>query len=263
MKRKGFEQEGNESPVKRTKPTVRTTEELKLVRDVYDLIGCMGGVLLLVGAGSKGQYANVDETRKHVDIACDLLDKKFGMRKWATIYGGDPLNEAKPDIALIARHIQTKFRSPLIAITSDKVRDEWGGVDKHVDYVHYCSTQLDAKGEVVWAGWSEDGGLLGASEIYWSQNEHDDRVRPASSCGMINAVMAVGGGMIALQDVQYAVLNKIPVALVKAKAKFPDSVWSTACDEEAKRGSDYGPVVDWIESLSERSFMIYDGVSTV
>jgi hypothetical protein len=64
--------------------------------------------VLLVGYGSKSQLANVDQALVSADLAVKHLNEQFGDGKWVALFGGDPYNTDKPDIAVICKHIQDK-----------------------------------------------------------------------------------------------------------------------------------------------------------
>merc|ERR1712012_520052 len=82
------------------------------------------------------------------------------MGKWIGIYGGDPWDESRPDVAALVARLKRDFRMPLLAIQADKVEKEWGGVGKHIDYVYYYSTEYMDDGRTV--AW---GGLCGGKPV--------------------------------------------------------------------------------------------------
>lgn len=96
--------------------------------------------VVLMGHGSKGQIADVDHTMRLVDRFADEYDRKYGKENWLVVYGGDPLDLKKPDVAHVAKHLRDRGTS-ILAFQSDKVI-EWGGVPAFIDYVLYVPTTV-------------------------------------------------------------------------------------------------------------------------
>ena len=90
-----------------------------------------------------------------------------------------------------------------------------GGVDKHLNNVHYVPTSYgpkDAQGkrDILWGG-VKDGKPVGATAGY---------LGPRYS-KQIKGVIAIGGGPIAVKEAQYAKSLGIPINYIKAEAKNP------------------------------------------
>ena len=71
---------------------------------------------------------------------------------------GDPHDETKPDIAALVMYVQTAAPCKVLAVQCELVRDDWGGVDKHIDYVYYYPTEYE-DGKVMWGGFNPKTGL--------------------------------------------------------------------------------------------------------
>lgn len=67
------------------------------------------------------------------------MDQSYGRRNWLLVYGGDPFNANKPDVAHIARYFQDKFECKLLAVQCTELL-QYGGVDAWVEYVYYYPT---------------------------------------------------------------------------------------------------------------------------
>jgi hypothetical protein len=121
----------------------------------------------------------------------------------------------------------------------------FSGVDSHLDYVYYYPTHRKIDGQIMWGGYDKDSGILcGASRVYFSDAMVSQR--------LIAAVIAVGGGRISRGDIRYALHIHVPVAWIKAKAKYPSSLW----DGTEETGSDWGPVIDFIQLLKDKGALI-------
>lgn len=66
---------------------------------------------------NKQQYENLDEAVDKVSSTLHAtLNVKYGKGAWAVIYGGDPLDAAKPDIALLVDRLRREHGMTLIAV---------------------------------------------------------------------------------------------------------------------------------------------------
>ncbi len=67
------------------------------------------------------------------------MNSSYGVGGWVAVFGGDNFNAEKPDIAAVMKYLKDRHGISLLAIQSDIVI-QWGGVDKHIDYVRYIPT---------------------------------------------------------------------------------------------------------------------------
>ncbi|MBT9588332.1 hypothetical protein IV102_33650 [bacterium] len=176
--------------------------------------------ILVLGFGSKGQYKDPEAAEMALDKVADQLDAEYGKGKWLAVFGGDSYKADAPDVASMVKHLQEQRSVPVLALQSDKVK-EWGGVDKHLDYVHYVPTTIiDSTGpdgtvtsKVAWGGFI-DGKPVGPTAAYLG----DDFVGGKNP--RLKGVVAVGGGEIAGQEAVYAKQHGVPVHYIRAEAKF-------------------------------------------
>jgi hypothetical protein len=171
--------------------------------------------VLVLGHGSKGGIKDLEKTLSDLDKVADQLDQEFGKGQWLATFGGDGLNEKTHDIATLMRHLQQKRGAPILAIQSDKVKKEWGGVDKHIDYVHYVPTTLNDAGKVVWGG-LHNGQPAGPTATYLGPDFTRGEGHP------LQRVIAVGGGPITLDELKLAADAGIPISYVRSEAAHPE-----------------------------------------
>jgi S-adenosylmethionine synthetase len=142
----------------------------------------------------------------------ESVDGRFGRGRWAACFGGDPFNEAKPDIAVLVQRLQSKHQMKLIAIQADKVQKEWGGVDKHIDVVYYYPTEYLEDGKTVAWGGLKGGRPVGTTRILLEVN-------PCS--GLPLQWIAAGGGDITLNELRAAWDHDISILYIEALARLP------------------------------------------
>jgi hypothetical protein len=107
---------------------------LEAEQDLIYIVQKIGSAVLLLGFGSKGLYADLEEVKSRVDDLVHAMNGHFGAGKWMIVFGGDPFNEMKPDIAAVVKHIQEEHNIVVCAVQADVVRDKWGGKNKLFSY---------------------------------------------------------------------------------------------------------------------------------
>jgi len=214
-------------------------------RTEYDFLQHLRRYKALVhisGFGSKQQYSDIDKVvaavAQQLFDGPSSLDAIYGQGQWAACYGGDPLNEQAPDVAVLVARLQSMRSMHLIAIQADKVEKDWGGVGKHLDAVYYYPTEYFEDGNVAWGGF-KDGKVVGTTRILLEVN-------PLS--GLPLYWVAAGGGDITRDELKAAWERNIAITYVEAAAKFPQDpalphgpcrqFWesTTEFDEERVRG---------------------------
>lgn len=174
--------------------------------------------VLVVGFGSKGQYDDPEAAQMQLDQLAESFDADYGKGKWLVVFGGDPY---KADSPWMVRHLQDNHAAPVLALQSDKIK-EWGGVDAHLDYVHYVPTSYTStlgadgavKNSIIWGG-IKDGAPVGASAAYLG----DDFVSGKNP--RLKRMVAIGGGEIAGQEAKYAKEHGVALHYIRARSKFP------------------------------------------
>ena len=201
------------------RPTTR--EDFSGEDAIYQLFQRMKGILVLNGMGSGLQYKAPERLKDpstpeggKVHRICSDMDSRFGKGSWMLVYGGDPLNEDAPDLAVMAHHIQGAYGCHVCAVQCDCVLGKGWGVDSWVNYVYYYPTDYylsNGKVDNYWAGvtkpanqdCTEDGTPLdpqppagnpvGQTKVYLS-----DRVRyllqQRNGKMQKGGVIAIGGG---------------------------------------------------------------------
>merc|ERR1739844_815097 len=131
---------------------------------------------------------------------------------WAACFGGDPVKEDKPDVGVVVRKLQQKYRLHIIAVQCDIVEKEWGGVDRHVDAVYYYPTEYQKDGKTVAWGGESMGRLIGTTRILLEVN-------PLSGLPMY--WIACGGGDITAGELRAAYEYGLAVLSIPQNARFP------------------------------------------
>jgi hypothetical protein len=199
---------------------VAGVKELGSWSDTLKTVDSYAGSVLLVGFGSKGQYKDPEEAQMALDKVADQFDAEYGKGRWLVVFGGDPYNAEAPDVATMAKYLQDHRSAPLLAFQSDKVK-EWGGVDRHLDYVHYVPTTMvpstaadgTVTSKIAWGGFL-DGKPVGPTAAYLGEDFVGGK-RPR-----LQGMVAIGGGDIAAQEAQYARKKGIPLHYIRAEARF-------------------------------------------
>merc|ERR1712217_389051 len=140
------------------------------------------------------------------------LDHVYGKGCWAVCYGGHPLNEDAPDVAVLVERLKRRFCMHLVAVQADKVESEGQGVGKHVDAVYYYPTEYLNDGSTVAWGGCDNQRVVGTTRILLE-------VSPLS--GLPLYWIAAGGGDITNDELRAAWEQKLAILSVPAKARFP------------------------------------------
>ena len=169
------------------------------------------GSFLVLGFGSKRQYKEPEAVQRALDQLVEGLDAEYGKSRWLVVFGGDPYKPEAPDVAAMVKYLQDQHGVPVMAIQSDKVK-EWGGVDSHIDHVHYVPTTY-RDSQIVWGGFV-DGQPAGPTAAYLG----DDMVGGKNR--RLKGVIALGGGEIAGQEALFAREKGVPVHYIRAEARL-------------------------------------------
>lgn len=181
----------------------------------------------IIGHGSKNQFKISQLAKLHKDA--DRFVRKMNTlypQGWVLVFGGDSANAAKPDIGYLTRHIHDKYKIPVLAIQSDIVRNEWGGVEKWIDFVHYVPTDKateivegQTKEKVLWGGIHE-GRLVGATKLMFGSRSPLLQSRFAGFG--LQSVAVFGGGAIAEHEVGIARKLNLPILYFRQEAQNPE-----------------------------------------
>lgn len=207
-----------------------------------------GNAILFLGHGSKGQLGDLNQVNADVEKVVESIDRRYGTGNWTAIFGGDNYSQDTPDIGYIVHRLKKNHRILTIAIQASKVRDSYGGVDDHLDYVYYYPTQTKVviadnvvKEKTLWGG-VDEGDPVGATKFYLGP-----QIRSGKA---LKGVVAFGGGPIAMQELTYALRESVPITYIQTKAKHYD------------QGAPFGVLDEWMMSLC-KSGMLSNSVESI
>ena len=204
-------------------PSKASLRECSTWEDTLKVLDQYAATVLITGFGSKCQYADPAAAQEQLDKFAQGLDQRYGKGRWLAVFGGDPFDQAKPDVAHMTRYLQEKHATPVMAFQNDVVKG-WGGVDKQLDFVHYVPTAYEKKQQpdgsskevVIWGGF-RDGKPQGPTASYLGSD------LLSGPQPRLKAMVVIGGGDIAAQEAVYAKQQGVDVHYIKAQAKFPEA----------------------------------------
>lgn len=174
----------------------------ELKRIILQTVDAYNAAYLFLGHGSSNQIKDIGAAMRHMDLIIEELNKKYGEKKWLAIYGGDHANPEKPDIGLLMQYLSQKGVDTM-AIQSDYVIKVWDApLDDFVSHKLYYPADFQVD-QVKWGGVDPPDHLRGATKYYLS----DEMIQNPKFKGL----MVFGGGLIAKQEVHYAVKKWVPV----------------------------------------------------
>jgi hypothetical protein len=200
-------------------------------------------IVLVLGHGSRGQYQDICALQEECDNLCDEWIETFGtLHRVVVVFGGDPLNPAKPCLGQAARYLMDRGCT-VLAIQAKKIVD-WGGLAEDENqnctdaYLYDTDHHLSEANPIAWAGiqktdTSTTDRVVGSSRIYWS----------AHLASFVAEVVCLGGGAIALDDVFMADDLDIPVRYTR---------FAKAGNTEEESGGLYGEVDTHATYLADR-----------
>lgn len=220
--------------------------ELSTEQEAIEFLSQFEGRLTLVGHGSKGQIdpSELPILMKKLDSVVASMDAKFGSGKWIVLYGGDNPSAEKPDIGWVAGYLKEKHRLPLFAAQSRIVKEQWGGVGGHIDFVYYVPTAYEPLVDANGAAVLENG--IPKQVVKWGGFIDGKGVGPTAflitnpSFLTTTHLLAVGGGPVANAEFLYAEAKGISSIYFRTKTRFPEinGLYGTL-DESLKQKKDY------------------------
>ncbi len=210
-------------------------------------------IVLVLGHGARGQYADVAALEHECDLLCDEWIETFGtLHRVVVVFGGDPLNPEKPCMGQAARFLMDRGCT-VLAIQAKKIT-EWGGLAENENrnctdaYLYDTDHHLTEKMPTAWAGIqktesSTTDRIVGSSRIYWS----------AHLASFVAEVVCLGGGAISLDDVFIADDLDIPVRYTR---------FAKASNTEEASGGLYGEVDTHACYLAERRLKLRPPLQT-
>lgn len=190
--------------------------ELKSESELSEHLRGYTAIVHVSGFGCKQQYIDVEKVAQAVAVPLfegpGCMDELFGKGRWGCCFGGDPVNWDEPDVAVLIAMLQRNYGMKVIAIQADKVKHEWGGVDKHIDVVYYYPTEYGEDGVTVAWGGLKGGRPVGTTRILLD-------VLPVG--GPPLHWVAAGGGDISFAECREAFEQGIATLCIKAEARMP------------------------------------------
>ena len=195
-------------------------------RDLVELAETFPSTFLLIGSGAGLQYAN---PAKAIDEAASLLkrieedkDHRDGDARCLFVFGGDTADPKNPDLGYLVQQLKRHHAEEGSAVCSVQ---SWPEVDTHVDFV--LKYDREYVGDKEYWGGVVDGNPVAATRHYLSE----DMQR------LLTAVVCVGGGNIAKQELQLAIAKGIDYHYIRAEVR------------NKREGSNpFGPTDDFINS---------------
>jgi len=177
-------------------------------------------------------HATVHSFQASVDAVIMYLDGRHGKGKWMALYGGDaPGSRAgRETVGNVMQCVKSAEPAAVVAIQSSHMQSKGRGVAASTaTHVHYYPTVRGVGGAAVFGGVQELCELLPRS--------NDGRPPPSSahrSCHAVAAtavylgsgvrchlagVIAFGGGLLALQEAQFALSHCVPFKYIPCRAR--------------------------------------------
>ena len=181
-------------------------------------------IYLLIGFGAGLQYAN---PKQAISDVVSFIQAEGHHGSTLLIFGGDHADPVQPDVGYIAQQVKQsliKHDQP----TQVASVQSWPEVDAFVDYVFPCPRAFndDIPPRELWGGVFK-GQPVAATQCYLS----------AELRALLSAVICVGGGEIARQELAYALERGVARHIyIKAQARRP------------REGLIYGPVDSWYQT---------------
>ncbi len=203
--------------------------------------------VFIAGFGDSGQYKNVEEAERALNVRAIELDRRYGEGNWLAVYGGDTYIKDAPNVSHLLKFLHEKHHTPVLSIrTYGNSKHE---VDDFVDYYQETYTMVNVKPqnpshgdetqievERFYGGHyrpndpayaSLEGELTGPSRIYLSEPF------TGGDAPLLKEMIVIGGNSITLEEAKFIQEKKIPITYIKAEAKYP------------KEGLPFGLVDQW------------------
>lgn len=174
----------------------------ELKRIILETVDAYNAAYLFLGHGSSNQIKDIGAALRHLDLIIVNCNRKYGEKKWLAIYGGDRADPEKPDIGLLMQYLSQKGVDTA-AIQSDYVIKACDSpLDDFVSHKFYYPADFQYD-KVKWGGVDPPDRLRGATRYYLS----NELIQSPRFKGLI----VFGGGLIAKQEIQYAMSKSVPV----------------------------------------------------
>jgi hypothetical protein len=216
------------------------------LRDMEELLAYMQqfkAVILFNGHGSAGQYGDLAECDRIVDIIVRNVDGLVGTN-WLVLYGGEPWKEGMDTIAYPIRRLRRKHGKTVLAVQCDfygkyilapSDTDQYAHLENGAVYQYPTTHHLDRRTKkrvIQFGGYDRKGRLTGGSSVWFSEE--------LRNAGFPNGHVLIGGGPIAADEADFCTKNDIPILYARARKKTIDDDMMVTCPAEA-----YGQMESW------------------
>jgi len=218
-------------------------QELRSKDELLAYMQQFNAVVLFGGHGAAGQFGDLVECDRIVDVVARNLDSLFGAN-WLVLYGGEPYQDGVDTIANPVRRLHKVHGKTVLACQCDFFGKDILGpssVERYEQledgalYQYKTRQHLNRrtqKKEIQFGGYDRKGNLVGASEVWFS-----DELRNA---GFPTCHVLIGGGPICVDEADFSTKNGIPVFYARARKKIVDDAMMVICPAEA-----YGQMEYW------------------
>ncbi|GAX81825.1 hypothetical protein CEUSTIGMA_g9253.t1 [Chlamydomonas eustigma] len=205
--------------------------------EFYKVARSFPEVHLFFGYGERAQYADVEELMDALSPSLKAIQSRCAGAPFLAVYGGDKAVKERPDLGWLMKRIQDEYNCKLAAVQSA------GEPDEHSDFCFVAKQQFETLKKMNSAGQEEEfqqvlyGGTRNGVPVggarYYLGPEFIASTHGAAP--LLKSVFVLGGGGIALEEIQYADQKGVTWVYVPSRARH----------EEAYR-SRYGPVHEWV-----------------
>eukprot|EP00045_Choanoeca_perplexa_P001005 m.17422 g.17422 ORF g.17422 m.17422 type:complete len:231 (-) comp10670_c0_seq1:173-865(-) len=161
----------------------------------------------LVGHGASNGIHDVIQTQTLTYIVTERLSQDGAT---CVVYGGDFANPTAPDVGMVALWMASHKRLPLVMVQCDAHKDHYHSHRHkygHVTAAQLYVTERCAQGNILYGGTDIDNNPVGTTRIV------------ASCSDTLHAVVAFGGGPIAVQECEYFYQRGVPIMAVDVKPR--------------------------------------------
>jgi len=218
-------------------------QELRSKDELLAYMQQFNAVVLFGGHGSAGQFGDLAECDRIVDIVVRNLDSLFGAN-WLVLYGGEPYQDGVDTIAYPVRRLHKQHGKPVLAVQCDffgkdilapSSAERFEHLEDGALYQYKTRQHLNRrtqKKEIQFGGYDRKGNLIGASKVWFSEE--------LRTAGFPTCQVLIGGGPICADEADFSTKHGIPIFYARARKKIIDEATMVVCPAEA-----YGQMEFW------------------
>lgn len=218
-------------------------QELRSQDELVAYMQQFNGVVLFGGHGAAGQFGDLAECDRIVDVVVRNLDSIFGAN-WLVLYGGEPYQDGVDTIAYPVRRLHKQHGKTVLAVQCDffgkdilepSCVERFAHLEDGALYQYETKQHLNRitqKKVIQFGGYDRRGNLIGASKVWFSEE--------LRSAGFPTCHVLIGGGPICVDEADFSTKNGIPIFYARARKKIMDEATMVVCPAEA-----YGQMEFW------------------